>query len=63
MCKTENADEIYAELLGSELFQVPTGQEKRLRKWPALVPSKELNVIGVDPKTACVDVVLSSAGN
>lgn len=62
MCKTENAEEIYTELLGSELFLVPTGQERRLKKWPALVASKSLNVVGVDAKTACADIVLSNAG-
>lgn len=62
VCKTENAEEIYAELLGSELFVVPTGQERRLKKWPELISSKDLNVVGIDSRTACADVVLSSAG-
>lgn len=62
VCKTETAEEIYNSLLGSELFKVPTGQKARLKKWPALLPSKDLLVNGVDAKTACVDVVLSSSG-
>lgn len=41
---------------------MPTGQERRLKKWPALMPSKDTTVIGVDRKTACADIVLSSTG-
>lgn len=62
VCKTEIAPELYRELLGTELFLVPTGQKSRLKKWPSLVASKDLLVKGVDSRTACTDVVLSSSG-
>lgn len=41
---------------------MPTGQRVRLKKWPALLPSKDLIVNGVNARTACADVVLSSSG-
>lgn len=62
ICKTESAEEIYSELIGTDLFKVPTGQAARLRKWPALKPSKEFVVQGVGSRTGCADIVLSSAG-
>lgn len=41
---TEDADDVYREYLGSELFGLPVGGEERLKKWPGLKASEEQNV-------------------
>lgn len=62
ICPTSEANNLYKEFLGTELFQVPCGSEERLKKWPELCSSEEIHLTGIDWDTACADVVLSSAG-
>lgn len=37
--KTDEADKIYSEMLGTEFFAVPVCDEERLKNWPGLSPS------------------------
>lgn len=62
ICSTESADEIYKEFLGTDLFQVPVGNEERLSKWPALEPEELIRLKGKDWEESCADIILSSAG-
>jgi len=63
ICDTVNADEVYDKLLGTHLFAVPCGSQERLSKWPGLGCYKEpIQLTGVNEKTSCADIVLSSAG-
>lgn len=62
ICQLDNAEQIYNEFLGTEVFKVPMNQPERLEKWPKLEPSREFQVTGIDSECACTDVVLSSAG-
>jgi len=41
------ANEIYNELLGTEFFKVPKGDEERLQKWPGLQPSDIICIEGI----------------
>lgn len=43
---TEKADEIYQASLGSELINVPRGDEKRIQDWPPLVRMEDKISIG-----------------
>lgn len=43
---TEKADEIYQEFLGTELLNVPRGDEKRLQEWPQLIRHEEKISVG-----------------
>lgn len=43
---TEKADEIYQEFLGTDLLNVPRGNEKRLQEWPNLKRHDEKISIG-----------------
>lgn len=61
ICDTKDAEEIYNDFLGSELFNVPIGENDRLEKWPKL-DSKEIVVMGKEKYITACDVVLSSAG-
>ncbi|CAG9133691.1 unnamed protein product [Plutella xylostella] len=61
--KTEDADEMYEEFVGTELFGAPIGGAERLASWPGLQRLAEvLEFSGEGPKTCCGDVVLSSIG-
>lgn len=61
--KTTDADEVYKNFLGSELFAVPMGGVERLNNWPGLQMREEaFEFIGQGPKICCGDVVLSSIG-
>lgn len=62
LTRTEDADNVYNELLKTEAFVVPENSPDRLKHWPAL-ESKEMEVIGVGKNESTADVVLSSAGN
>lgn len=62
ICSTTDADNLYEELVGSQLFQVPLGTEERLKKWPKLVAGNDIHLTGVDWEVSCADIVLSSAG-
>lgn len=63
VCDFNDADEIYEKLLGTHLFAVPCGSSKRLEKWPGLsCYKKPIQLTGIDHKTSCADIVLSSAG-
>lgn len=63
ICDLENADEVYERLLGTYLFAVPCGNKERLSKWPGLSCYKEpIQLTGINDKTSCADIVLSSAG-
>ncbi|XP_025423199.1 nitric oxide-associated protein 1 [Sipha flava] len=63
VCDFNDADEIYKKLLGTHLFAVPCGGKKRLEKWPGLsCYKKPIQLTGIDHKTSCADIVLSSAG-
>lgn len=39
---TDKADEIYRECLGSEILNVPRGDENRLKDWPGLMRTEEI---------------------
>lgn len=63
ICDLEDADEVYERLLGTHLFAVPCGSKERLSKWPGLSCYKEpIQLTGINDKTSCADIVLSSAG-
>lgn len=63
VCYTIDADELYNQLIGTNLFAVPCGNEKRLSMWPGLSCYKEpIEFTGIDQTTSCADIVLSSAG-
>ncbi|KYN34749.1 Uncharacterized protein C4orf14 like protein [Trachymyrmex septentrionalis] len=58
---TEDADNVYNELLKTEAFVVPENNPDRLKHWPPLV-SKEMEITGVGRNESISDIVLSSAG-
>ncbi|XP_018049332.1 PREDICTED: nitric oxide-associated protein 1 isoform X1 [Atta colombica] len=58
---TEDADNVYNELLKTEAFVVPENNPDRLKHWPSLV-SKEMEITGVGRNKSISDIVLSSAG-
>uniref|UniRef100_A0A2A4JG66 CP-type G domain-containing protein n=1 Tax=Heliothis virescens TaxID=7102 RepID=A0A2A4JG66_HELVI len=59
--KTEDADEIYKQFVGTELFAAPSGGAERLKNWPGLQEGANLlEFAGEGPKTVCGDIVLSS---
>ncbi|XP_050357336.1 nitric oxide-associated protein 1 [Nymphalis io] len=59
--KTEEADEIYNNFVGTELFAVPTGDSERLKNWPGLQKKHDnIQFTGEGPKLCCGDIVLSS---
>ncbi|CAG9765905.1 unnamed protein product [Ceutorhynchus assimilis] len=62
ICKTEEADSVYDELLGTKLFMVPIFNEARAQKWPGLEVSKLFTVFGKSIKESSYDIVLSNAG-
>lgn len=63
VCYMKDADEVYDKLLGTNLFAVPCGSQKRLSMWPGLSCYKEpIQLTGINDKTSCADIVLSSAG-
>ncbi|XP_046987580.1 nitric oxide-associated protein 1 [Schistocerca americana] len=63
ICQTDIADTVYSSLLGSSLFVVPCGGDKRLSQWPQLATTpKSISVVGISSKESCADIVLSSAG-
>ncbi|XP_018374772.1 PREDICTED: nitric oxide-associated protein 1 [Trachymyrmex cornetzi] len=61
LTRTENADNVYNELLKTEAFVVPENNPDRLKHWPPLV-SKEMEITGVGQNESISDIVLSSAG-
>ncbi|CAK1548015.1 unnamed protein product [Leptosia nina] len=59
--ETDNADRVYEEFIGTELFAVPTGDQERLKNWPGLKKKEDiLEFTGEGPKACCGDIVLSS---
>lgn len=62
VCKTEDCEEIYQDLLGTDVLAVPRGSEERLQKWPALRAAEDITLKSQDQTKSCADVVLSSAG-
>ncbi|EFA10248.1 nitric oxide-associated protein 1 [Tribolium castaneum] len=62
VCAIEDAEEIYQKLLGTDLFRVPSGDSKRLSRWPSLELAKEFTVKGRSWYESSNDVVLSNAG-
>lgn len=59
--KTDDAEEIYNEFLGTELFVAPSGGAERLKHWPGLKKHSDvLEFAGEGPKMCCGDIVLSS---
>lgn len=61
--QTDDAEYVYAKLLGSELFAVPQGGPKRLADWPGLHAKQDtFNIKGIGWRESCADIVLSSAG-
>ena len=62
ICDTRDAEDLYKDFLGSELFNVPIGGNDRLDKWPELEASEEIIVSGKEKYITACDVVLSSAG-
>lgn len=63
VCREENADRLYKELLGTKYMLVPFGSEERLNKWPNLEKSSPISLLGINDLISCADIVLSSAGN
>ncbi|XP_021378563.1 nitric oxide-associated protein 1-like [Mizuhopecten yessoensis] len=55
------ADELYKENIGKDLFRVPIGDQDRLDKIPALV-GKEFVIERTDYQTAAADIQMSSLG-
>lgn len=49
--RTDSAEKIYGELLGSELLAVPVGDAERLARWPELV-GKAMRVLGIGERVA-----------
>lgn len=63
VCDLKDADDVYENLLGTNLFAVPCGSKERFSKWPGLSCYKEpIQLTGINEKTSCADIVLSSAG-
>ncbi|XP_030761723.1 nitric oxide-associated protein 1 [Sitophilus oryzae] len=62
ICKMDMAENIYNELLGTDLFAVPINEGDRLSKWPGLSLVKTFRIQGKNIKESSFDVVLSSAG-
>ncbi|XP_034242460.1 nitric oxide-associated protein 1 isoform X2 [Thrips palmi] len=61
--QTEEAEDVYKQLLGSELLAVPCGGPQRLADWPGLQAKEEpIEVKGLGWKECCADIILSSAG-
>lgn len=63
ICNTSEADDLYKNFLGTEMFQVPIGNTDRLAKWPNLEAGDVIKRKGIDWDECCADIVLSSAGN
>ncbi|XP_076640449.1 nitric oxide-associated protein 1 [Colletes latitarsis] len=61
MCYTDDADDVYNQLLETEAFVVPTNDPERLKTWPKL-KSKEMKLTGVNKYESVADIVLSSIG-
>lgn len=61
ICKTNDADVIYGDLLYTKAFGVPTNDPERLKLWPELV-SRDMEITGISEEESAADVVLSSAG-
>lgn len=64
ICNTSEAEDLYQDLLGTEILKVPLGiSEERLKKWPNLEPSDEIITLkGYDWEYSEKDIVLSNAG-
>ncbi|XP_063907753.1 nitric oxide-associated protein 1 [Zophobas morio] len=62
ICDTGDAEELYEELLGTDLLKVPTGGADRLAKWPKLEMAKEFTITGINWQRSANDIVLSSSG-
>ncbi|XP_033757004.1 nitric oxide-associated protein 1-like [Pecten maximus] len=60
-CTMAEADKIYEENIGKDLFKVPIGDQDRLSKIPALV-GEEFTIQRTDYETAAADIQLSSLG-
>ena len=58
----QDADQLYTELLGSQLLVVPCGNEKRLKLWPGLKAAEAISFNGIGWHQSAIDIVLSSAG-
>ncbi|KZC08694.1 Nitric oxide-associated protein 1 [Dufourea novaeangliae] len=61
MCYTNDADEIYEQLLQTEAFVVPSNDPERLKVWPKL-EGMEMKLTGISRHESVADVVLSSIG-
>lgn len=61
IAKTEDIEEIYNELLGTDVLKVPSGGQDRLKLWPQLL-SKDVTISGESYQETAADLVLSSAG-
>lgn len=56
--KTEDADCIYKELLGSDYLAVPIGNMERLKRWPFLRHSDVIKIKGKGPEvSACGELI------
>ena len=57
---------MYTNLIGSELFLIPTGEPQRLKQWPNLEPHPTdfalEGIRGFLTDKSCGDIVLSNAG-
>ncbi|XP_077284121.1 nitric oxide-associated protein 1 [Arctopsyche grandis] len=62
VCDTDEADEMYSEFVGTELFGVPIGDDERLSKFPKLKSGAEIDMIGEGENICLGDITLSSAG-
>lgn len=60
--QTEEAEDVYKQLLGTELMAVPCGGPQRLAEWPGLQATEPIQVKGLGWEECCADFVLSSAG-
>ncbi|PSN49800.1 hypothetical protein C0J52_01392 [Blattella germanica] len=63
ICKTDDAEELYRTLLGSQYLTVPCGGQSRLAQWPGLQSHPQIfELEGISAKESSGDVILSSAG-
>lgn len=62
ICVTEQAAELYEDLLNTDVLKVPVSDESRLKSWPHLESGPEIVVTGIEKHITTADIVLSSCG-
>lgn len=62
ICETGSAEEVYNDGLHSEMFKVPVPEEERLKSWPKLQSSGDLEITSENSGLISADIVLSCCG-